>query len=75
MKQLRALVVGVAALDVKDVPVFVLDHVKSNPTDTRMARSDYDACGKEASDSSRRFAWYANSVDQGHPDWSWLPFR
>jgi len=51
------------------------DHVKTNPADTPMARSDYDACGKEASDSGRRFAWYENSVDQGHPDRSWLPFR
>jgi len=63
------------ALDMKDIPVFVLDHVKTEPPDTTMARHDFERCREIAGGMGRRFVWYANSVEQDHPAWSWLDFR
>ncbi len=71
----EALPVLVAALGRKDIPVLALDHVKTSPPDESMARKGYDRCARIASQTGRRFIWYANSVNQDHPSWPWLPYR
>ncbi|MHB8896721.1 MAG: endo alpha-1,4 polygalactosaminidase [Candidatus Geothermincolia bacterium] len=63
------------ALERKDLPVFVLDHVSTSPLDEAMARNDRKRCGEIAASSGRTFIWYANSIEQDHPAWSWLPYR
>jgi len=64
-----------SALGSRDIPVFVLDHVSTDPPDNGMARDDFDRCARIADETGRRFIWYANSIEQDHPAWTWLPLR
>ncbi|MBU1672621.1 MAG: endo alpha-1,4 polygalactosaminidase [Actinobacteria bacterium] len=63
------------ALDRKDVPVMVLDHLETVPPDNTMASNDWYNCAEVAERTGGRFAWYANSVDQDRPYWLFIDYR
>jgi endo-alpha-1,4-polygalactosaminidase (GH114 family) len=63
------------ALDRKDIPVMVLDHVETSPPDDTMASNAWRTCGEVADRMGGRFAWYANSVNQDHPLWPFIDYR
>jgi len=59
-----------AALERKDIPVLVLDHVSTSPPDYRLARADYRRCRSIAAQTHWHFVWYANSIHQDFMKWA-----
>ncbi|MDD1712092.1 MAG: hypothetical protein LUQ69_02870 [Methanoregulaceae archaeon] len=55
-------------------PIFVLDHVETEPLDYISAYRGYEEAMRLSDKHGVRFLWYANSVDQDLPLWDFLPY-
>ncbi len=64
-----------SVLENHEIPVLVLDHVETNPPDENMAQTCYERTTEIAAETGHKFVWYANSVEQDLPIWSFLPLR
>lgn len=53
-------------------PIFVLDHVETEPPNSDSAKFGYKEAEKLSQKYGVRFIWYANSVDQDLPVWSFI---
>jgi len=65
-----------AVLEKHHMPVLVIDHVDtSTSAGETMARTCYGKAQQKEQETGFNFVWYANSVNQDFPVWSWLPFQ
>lgn len=59
----------------KKMTVLVLDHVKTDPKNYKMARRCFNKAKKFQKKWNNKFFWYGNSVNQNLPIWNFLPFK
>ena len=55
-----------------DRPIFVLDHVETEPPNSNLAKVGYKEAERLSQKYNARFIWYANSVDQDLPLWNFI---
>jgi uncharacterized protein (TIGR01370 family) len=57
------------------IPVLVLDHVETNPLDEKSAAECYTQALRVANETGLKIIWYANSVEEDLPLWSFLKLK